>query len=85
LVEVDGVPILLLARRGPLQEVLIVGVVVLLVEASRQTEISELDMTSTIEKDVIWLDVPVARLAIFLSVGKYESIENKIWIAYLNS
>ncbi len=31
----------------------------LLVEASGQTEVSKLDMATTIEKDIVWLDVPM--------------------------
>lgn len=57
LVKINGIPILLFARGCSLQEVLVVGVVVLRMESSRQTEVSELDMASTIKEDVVWLDV----------------------------
>lgn len=57
LVEGNRVPISPWSRRLALQELLVVVVVVQLVETSRQAKVSELNMATPIEKDVVRLDI----------------------------
>ena len=55
LVERDGVAITALGRA--FEELLVVGVLVLGVEASTQPEVSELDVSTTIKKNVVGFDI----------------------------
>ena len=50
-----------------------------LVEASRETEVCELDMSTTIEKYVIWFDVPEIKLAhTGSSTSAKKSMEHRV-------
>jgi hypothetical protein len=41
------------------EELLVVGCLVLLVESSGETEVSEFDMTTSVEEDVVGFDVTI--------------------------
>lgn len=47
--------------RLALEELTVVVLIVPLVEAGRETKIGQLDMATTVEENVVWLDVTVAR------------------------
>ena len=57
LVEINGVAVTRLWRRLALQKLLVIRVVMEAMEASRQAEIGELDMSATVKQDVVRLDV----------------------------
>jgi hypothetical protein len=56
LVQVDRVAVCRSSRLS-LKELLVIGTVVQLMKASRQTEISKLDMSTTIKKNIIRFNV----------------------------
>jgi hypothetical protein len=49
--------------RFALKKLLVIVVVVQLVETRRETEISQLDVATSVQENVIWLDVTVPSLA----------------------
>jgi hypothetical protein len=58
LVKVDRVAVGRSSRLS-LKKLLVVGTIMQLMKASRQTEISELDMSTTIEQNVVRFDIAV--------------------------
>jgi predicted protein tyrosine phosphatase len=44
---------------GTVEQALVVSRVVLLVEASRKTEVRKLHVTAFVDKNVVWLDIAV--------------------------
>jgi hypothetical protein len=57
LVEINRVTITGLWRRLPLQQLLIIGVIMKAMEASRQAKIGEFDMSSPVKQDVVRFDI----------------------------
>jgi hypothetical protein len=58
LVKVDGIAIGGTARLS-LEQLLVVGIVMQLMKASRQTEISKFDVSTPVKQDIVWLDITV--------------------------
>jgi hypothetical protein len=61
LVKVNRVSVLGSVRFA-LQELLIIGIVMKLMKASRQTEIGKLDVAATVKKNVVRFDITRERL-----------------------
>ena len=66
LVESDGMAVVLWSRRA-FQELLIVGIFVLGVEACAQAEVCELYVTFRVKKDVIRLDISIEKIRMLAS------------------
>lgn len=69
------------------EQLLVVVGVVLLVEACRQTEICQLDVAASVEKDVVGLDV-TGRVRIFVLVrllNTYRCMKPSLWTASIAS
>lgn len=62
LIDGDGSPISGTIRFA-LQKLLVVVIVMKLMETSRKTEIRQLDVTTSIQKNIVWLDITKLTLA----------------------
>lgn len=69
---------MLLFVRIAFHELLIVGVLVLFVEASRETEVCELDVATTIEEDIVWFDIAGKRSVGFLHRTVEQKTSNRL-------
>ena len=68
-VEVDRVAVAVVRAgwRAPLQQLLVVGSIMLLVEARAETKVGQLDVSAAVQENVVRFDVAVDELVLFSS------------------